>query len=217
MISKSSSQILKIHSRDNVVVALCDLSKGLTIQIGDSKCQLVNNVASKHKFSIDNLNIGDSIFMYGVVVGKAIREIKKGESITTFNISHKTESYEIPKLKEQIKWEAPNFSDFLNRKFLGYHSDNGAVDTENNWLVIPLVFCQNRNIEILKKTMLDKFGYEKSAKDTYHLDELIHKYNSGASEHEHLEVDLIKSSHNNKNKPLFSNVDGIYFLTQAAF
>ena len=28
-----------------------------------------------------------------------------------------------------------------------------------------------------------------------------------------LEVDLIKSSNKNKNKPLFSNVDGIYFLT----
>ena len=52
MISKSSSQILKIHSRDNIVVALCDLSKGLTIQIGDSKCQLVSNVASKHKISM---------------------------------------------------------------------------------------------------------------------------------------------------------------------
>ena len=111
----------------------------------------------------------------GVVVGKAIREIQKGESITTFNISHKTASYELPKLKKQIKWEAPNSSDLLNRTFLGYHRDNGTVGTENNWLVIPLVFCQNRNVEILKKTMLDKFGYEKSPTDTYYLDELIYK------------------------------------------
>ena len=213
MILKTSSRILKIHPKDNIVVALCDLNKGLTIQIDAGEFQLVTNVASKHKLSIENLNIGDSIFMYGVVVGKAVREIQKGESITTFNISHKTASYELPKLKKKIKWEAPNSSDFLNRTFLGYHRDNGAVGTENNWLIIPLVFCQNRNVEILKKTMLDKFGYEKSPKDTYYLDELINKYNSGASENELLEVDLIKSSHNNKNKPLFSNVDGIYFLT----
>ena len=106
MISKTSSLILKIHPKDNIVVALCDLNEGFTIQINDSKFKLVSNVASKHKFSIDNLNIGDSVFMYGVVVGKAIREIQKGESITRFNISHQCESYELPKFKKQIKWEA---------------------------------------------------------------------------------------------------------------
>ena len=113
----------------------------------------------------------------------------------------------------QIKWVAPKPSDVLNRTFLGYHRDNGDVGTENNWLIIPLVFCQNRNVEILKKIMLDKFGYNKSVKDTYNIDELIDKYNSGASENELLELNLIKSSHKNINKPLFSNVDGIYFLT----
>ena len=63
----------------------------------------VESNLQKHKFSIDNLNIGDSVFMYGVVVGKVIREIQKGESITTLNISHQTESYELPKLKKQIR------------------------------------------------------------------------------------------------------------------
>ena len=40
MISKTSSLILKIHPKDNIVVALCDLNEGLTIQIDDSKFQL---------------------------------------------------------------------------------------------------------------------------------------------------------------------------------
>ena len=75
MILKTSSRILKIHPKDNIVVALCDLNKGLTIQIDAGEFQLVTNVASKHKLSIENLNIGDYIFMYGVVVGKAVREI----------------------------------------------------------------------------------------------------------------------------------------------
>ena len=215
MILKTSSRILKIHPKDNIVVALCDLNKGLTIQIDAGEFQLVTNVASKHKLSIENLNIGDYIFMYGVVVGKAVREIQKGESITTFNISHQTESYELPKFKKQIKWEAPKSSDFLKRTFLGYHRDNGAVGTENNWLIIPLVCCQNRNVEILKKTMLDKFGYEKSVKDTYNIDELVHKYNSGASENELLELDLIKSSHINKNKPTNSGLMELLYLIMA--
>ena len=72
MILKTSSRILKIHPKDNIVVALCDLNKGLTIQIDAGEFQLVTNVASKHKLSIENFSIGDSIFMYGVVVGKAV-------------------------------------------------------------------------------------------------------------------------------------------------
>jgi len=213
MISKTSSLILKIHPKDNIVVALCDLNEGLTIQINDSKFKLVSNVASKHKFSIDNLNIGDSVFMYGVVVGKAIREIQKGESITTFNISHQTESYELPKFKKQIKWEAPNSSDFLNRTFLGYHRDNGAVGTENNWLVIPLVFCQNRNIETLQQTILNGLGYENSSKKSFDLTVLINKYKSGASESDLMDADVIIKTKKKQKNPLFPNVDGIYFLS----
>ena len=49
MILKTSSRILKIHPKDNIVVALCDLNKGLTIQIDACEFQLVTNVASKHK------------------------------------------------------------------------------------------------------------------------------------------------------------------------
>jgi len=36
------------------------------------------------------------------------------------------------------------------RTFQGYQRENGQVETENVWLFFPLVFCENRNIEILK-------------------------------------------------------------------
>ena len=134
LISKNNYSSIFILVDDNTFtycyprfIQLLETNKPIeVIQIDAGEFQLVTNVASKHKLSIENLNIGDYIFMYGVVVGKAVREIQKGESITTFNISHQTESYELPKFKKQIKWEAPKSSDFLKRTFLGYHRDNGA-------------------------------------------------------------------------------------------
>ena len=61
------------------MVALTDLKKD---EIINPSLNLKNNVKAKHKFSIENLSIGDSVIMYGVVVGKTKKRILKGEQIT---------------------------------------------------------------------------------------------------------------------------------------
>jgi altronate hydrolase len=138
--AKNLSKILKIHPKDNIVVALRDLTKGDIIKLEDDEFKLFSNVAAKHKFSIENLNIGDSVYMYGVVVGKVKKTISKGEHISTYNIIHETEDYVVSKSNNQDKWVRPNIEKFSNSTFLGYHRGDGTVGTENNWLVIPLVF-----------------------------------------------------------------------------
>ena len=42
---------------------------------------LLNDIKVKHKFSIQNIETGKPIYMYGVVVGKAKKNIKIGEKI----------------------------------------------------------------------------------------------------------------------------------------
>jgi len=175
--AKKFSKILKIHPKDNIVVALRDLMKGDTIKLEDDEFKLFSNVAAKHKFSIENLNIGDSVYMYGVVVGKAKKAIFKGEHISTNNIIHETEDYVVLKSCNQVKWVSPNIEKFSNSTFLGYHRSDGTVGTENNWLVIPLVFCQNRNIETLQNAILGGLGYENSSKKSFDLSSLL-KYPS---------------------------------------
>ena len=203
---------LKIHPSDNVIVALVDLKKGETILINNKPLKLIYNIKAKHKFSIDDLKIGDKVYMYGVIVGIAKKQIFKSEPITTQNIVHETEEYSVPTSSVQSKWIPPNLDSFSNKTFLGYKRENGSVGTENNWLVIPLVFCQNRNIEVLKNTMLEELGYQNLSKQIFDLKELVDKFKSGASEDELLNVEVI-ANYKKKKNPLFPNVDGIYFLT----
>tara|TARA_B110000027_G_scaffold64691_1_gene69321 strand:+ start:609 stop:2276 length:1668 start_codon:yes stop_codon:yes gene_type:complete len=206
------SKILKIHPRDNILVALTNLSKGTNIDISTDSLTLVTDVEAKHKFAIRNFAVGDEIYMYGVIVGKAKKTIAKGEAVTTHNIVHETEAYSVPKTSIQANWISPNLDAFSKSEFLGYQRDNGSVGTENNWLVIPLVFCQNRNIETLKDTILKGLGYENSSKQIFDLTALIDKYKSGASENDLLDVDVISNKNKKQKNPLFPNVDGIYFL-----
>lgn len=203
---------LKIHPSDNVIVALVDLKKGETILINNKPLKLIYNIKAKHKFSIDDLKIGDKVYMYGVIVGIAKKQIFKSEPITTQNIVHETEEYSVPTSSVQSKWIPPNLDSFSNKTFLGYKRENGSVGTENNWLVIPLVFCQNRNIEVLKNTMLEELGYQNLSKQIFDLKELVDKFKAGASKDELLNVEVI-ANYKKKKNPLFPNVDGIYFLT----
>ena len=209
---KSRPKTLKIHTNDNIIVALVDLKKGEKILIDNKPIKLSYNIKAKHKFSVSDLNTRDKIYMYGVVVGIAKKQILEGEPITTQNIIHETEEYFVPKSSNQSKWKPPNLDAFSNKTFLGYKRHNGVVGTENNWLVIPLVFCQNRNIEVLKNTMLEELGYQNESKQIFNLKELVDKFKSGASNDELMNVEVIANNKNKKN-PLFPNVDGIYFLT----
>ncbi|MFL2600763.1 MAG: UxaA family hydrolase [Flavobacteriaceae bacterium] len=210
---RPNKKILKIHPLDNLVVALSDLNKGEIFNIDNKKIKLKTDVKAKHKFAIDNLNLGGQVYLYGVLVGKAIKSISEGEAINTQNICHYTKRYTLP--KKLKKTSTPNLSNnqYSSKTFDGFHREDGKVGTENNWLVIPLVFCQNRNIDELKKALLSGLGYGSSRERVFNLARLISNFKAGATKSELLNEKVLTSEKDSSQKPLFSNVDGIYFLT----
>ena len=143
------SKIIKVNSSDNVAVALVNLKAGEVISFEGEEITVISDVKSKHKIALHKFEAGDSIFMYGVLVGSANGRIEKGDVLTTENVKHQSEK--VFGKTETIGWTAPNVEKWKNKTFLGYHREDGQVGTENVWLFFPLVFCENRNIEILKE------------------------------------------------------------------
>jgi hypothetical protein len=76
-------KVLKVNPKDNVIVALANLSKGDTISFEGEEYILQDNINAKHKFFTKDLNTGDEIIMYGVLVGKAQSFIPRGGLMTT--------------------------------------------------------------------------------------------------------------------------------------
>ena len=142
-------KLLKIHPSDNVAVALVDLKVGELVSFENTEIEIISKVKAKHKIALQNIDKGEKVFMYGVLIGKASKPIKKGEILTTDNIIHK--SQKVTKKTASVKWVAPKVEKWKNKTFLGYHREDGQVGTDNVWLFFPLVFCENRNIEILKE------------------------------------------------------------------
>ncbi|MET3980482.1 altronate hydrolase [Mucilaginibacter sp. UYP25] len=210
MVKEVKRTFLHIHQGDNVLVALTDLHKGTNVEHEGLCFILADNVAAKHKFTITALEAGDEVYMYGVLVGKASGYIPQGGVINTQNLKHAADNFTLGDRK--ISWTQPDVSTFVNQTFNGYHRSDGSVGTANYWLVIPLVFCENRNINVLKDALLDKLGFSKPRGYENEVDQLVNMLQTGKSIEEILQADLQLTPEAGATNKLFPNIDGIKFL-----
>lgn len=204
-------KVTKVHPDDNVLVTLSNLKDGDVVKYNGDEYTIIGTVPAKHKFVTGDMHPGDELFMYGVLVGKAVSFISRGSAITTANVKHAAKSFEVGERK--LSWKKPDISKFINKTFLGFHRPDGKVGTANYWLVIPLVFCENRNIEVLREALVNELGYGRNQNKKAEVSKLIDIYKSGKNIAEILKADVSVESDDAKKQRLFPNVDGIKFLS----
>lgn len=203
-----SKRFLQINPEDNLLVALQDLKKGEIIHHKGDTIELVDDIAAKHKFTTEAIPEGGNAIMYGVLVGHASQAIPKGGLIHTFNLHHASQDFKGK--QKDYQWTAPSIEKFAQKTFKGYHRADGQVGVANYWLVIPLVFCENRNIELLKNAFVKGLGFEQRDPFTQRVVQLKTQFEKG--EALNLQADKAVGPLVFKS-PLFPNVDGIKFLT----
>ena len=203
-----SNKILKIHPVDNVLVALADLKAGEKVVYDGHSLVLANDVPAKHKFVVNELKADDEIVMYGLLVGKATQPIVKGGVIGTHNVKHKAAPYS-GKTKS-YQWSPPDTSKWKNKTFMGYHRPDGQVGTANYWLVIPLVFCENRNVNVMRQAFEEGLGFSKPDPYKSYVSELVRLYKDGKADSiPGVSLEEVKSSGHSQ---IFKNVDGVKML-----
>ncbi|MBA9076366.1 UxaA family hydrolase [Rufibacter quisquiliarum] len=202
-------RILKIHPNDNVLVALTDLKKGETVTYDGADVVLTDDIQAKHKFAQVPLAQGDRIIMYGSLVGKAVYDIPAGGVLTIHNVKHQVSGFQGK--TQSTGWNVPDVSRWKDKTFMGYHRADGQVGTGNYWLVIPLVFCENRNVDIIKQAFLDELGF--GQRDVYksYVQQMVELYQSGNTEA--IETLTLQRTEHATKKRIFDNIDGIKFLT----
>ncbi|MDN3689879.1 UxaA family hydrolase [Cyclobacterium jeungdonense] len=202
-------RVLRIHPKDNVLVALTDLKAGEKVLFEGLEINLFSSVPAKHKFTMETMEEGATIYMYGIIVGKTMRSLKKGEVITTENIVHQTAPF--TGKRKSFSWNPPEVDRWKNRTFDGFHRPDGQVGTANYWLVVPLVFCENRNVDIMKQAFVEELGFAKPNPYKYLVRELKQRYLQGDKDSlQQVGVETLEQAGEEK---LFKNIDGIKFLT----
>ena len=209
MSSVTQHAALRLHPRDNVLIALRDLRSGEEVSVANHCFVLASDVPAKHKFVTTPLAVGEPVLMYGVMVGKATQSIEQGSALTTLNIQHQALPFQ--EKATEYQWTPPDVSRWGGRTFLGYKRADGQVGTRNYWLVVPLVFCENRNIEVLKEAFEEELGFARPKLYRRQVAELVKLYRQGRLD----DIDLSVPQENTRTQTspaLFENVDGIKFL-----
>ena len=204
--SNNKRRVIQMHPKDNVLVALQNLSAGENILFNGENYILLDEVKAKHKFYIADLTKGSEVYMYGVLVGKVENDVSKGSLMTTENLKHAADPYAYRGVK--YNWQAPDVSKFKNRTFNGYKRGDGRYGTANYWLFVPTVFCENRNMDVIREALHNELGYAVSDKYMQYTHQLLKAFQQGDDINSiNLQPDLA-----NKSKRVFKNVDGIKFL-----
>lgn len=196
-------KVLKLDPRDNVLVALTPLAANEPVAYAGTTYIPPADVPAKFKFVEHAMPVGSEVIMYGVIVGKVREPIPAGGVVTTRNLQHDASSYSAKRTPHP--WTPPDVTSWQNRTFLGYQRGDGQVGTRNYWLVLPLVFCENRNVELLREAFEEELGYRKPNAYRRQVHDLIAARNQQRA-------GTISPSMLEGTNPIFPNVDGVRFL-----
>ena len=159
MTTAMPGKILCIHPDDDMLVALVDLQPGETVDWAGQPLQIQTPVQRKHKVARHDCARGDILRLYGTPVGKATQAIGAGCAVTTDNLEHYAPAPVFGADTQAPTWTAPDVARWQQATFQGVVRKDGRVGTANHWLVFPLVFCENRNVEQLRDALVRPLGY----------------------------------------------------------
>ncbi len=134
--------VLRVHPRDDVLVALRDLQSGETVRSPDGTLTTKTSVPRGHKLAATAITAGSAVHKYGWPIGRATREISPGEHVHTHNVATALTVHEDYTYTPPTGAALPAPAD--TRTFLGYPRPNGRVGTRNEIWVLCTVGCVAR-------------------------------------------------------------------------
>jgi altronate hydrolase len=136
------TDVLRVHSRDNVLVALRDLQPGETVRSPHEELVAKSVVPRGHKLATVAIVAGTEVHKYGWPIGRATRDIAPGEHVHTHNLATALTAHEDYVYAPGANPAPRGPPD--TRTFLGYPRSNGRVGTRNEIWVLCTVGCVAR-------------------------------------------------------------------------
>jgi altronate hydrolase len=135
--------VLRVHPRDDVLVALRDLQSGETVRSSIEVVTARSLVPRGHKIAATAVKAGAEVRKYGWPIGRATCDIVVGDHVHTHNLStalmaHEEYTYAPAASTATVQAMADT------RTFLGYPRRDGRVGTRNELWVLCTVGCVAR-------------------------------------------------------------------------
>ena len=136
------TEVLRVHLRDNVLVALRDLQPGETVRSANEQLIAKSFIPRGHKLATTPIGAGSPVTKYGWPIGLATQDIAAGEHVHTHNLATTLSAHEDYTYAPTVSAAPHGPAD--THTFLGYPRRNGRVGTRNEIWVICTVGCVAR-------------------------------------------------------------------------
>ncbi len=151
-----NDKVIKINDNDNVAVALTDLKRGETVNLGGFTVIAGEDIDKGHKIAFKDIPEGGNIIKYGFPIGHATKNIAAGEYIHTHNIKTNLQGL----LEYTYEPGLSSMGTGMDAEFMGYVREDGSVGIRNEIWIINTVGCVNKTAEILAKEANIKYAGE---------------------------------------------------------
>ncbi len=131
--------VLKIHEKDNVAVALTAAAAGEKITVDGAEIVLCEDIPAGHKVALRTICADENVIKYGFPIGHAKENIEAGRHVHCHNLASNLSgllSYEYTPDYTELKTTVPG-------TFMGYKRKNGKVGIRNEVWIVPTVGCVN--------------------------------------------------------------------------
>ncbi len=150
-------RLIRMHASDNVAVVAND--GGLPAGTKVDGLTLADTVPQAHKVALTDLNQGDPVLRYGVVIGHVDRAIQAGNWVNETNLVMPAP----PVLSnlEMPTHENPDVPPLEGHTFKGFRNRDGSVGTRNILAITNTVQCVSgvvaHAVERIRREMLPRF------------------------------------------------------------
>ncbi len=144
-------KLIQIHPKDNVAVALEDLSAGTSVTVGEYTLVLKDNITRGHKTALVPLHTGDPVIKYGVPIGHVTQDVEKGQWLHTHNVKTNLSG----EMEYSYHPAHPVLPAVEPETFRGYRRKDGKAAIRNEIWIIPTVGCVNGVVETLERENQD--------------------------------------------------------------
>ncbi|MEO7996110.1 MAG: altronate dehydratase family protein [Gemmatimonadaceae bacterium] len=162
---------VRVHLDDNVAVALSPLTAGTVVHVGEENSALSvtlgADIPAGHKIALRALNVDESVFKYGVPIGRITTHVDAGGWVHSHNLA--------TRLTDAKGYERRHHADAVSNvvvpsplpTFNGYHRADGRTATRNEIWIVNTVGCVNTAAGRIARAATERF---KDRIDGIHVD-----------------------------------------------
>ena len=149
-------RLFRIYPRDNVAVTFSPLEKGDTVYLeNEPPFPVVGPVESGHKVALHAINKGEAVIKYGVPIGSATCDIRKGEHVHAHNLKTAL-SGRVEYSYQPVAPQTESASRTLSLPLQLYFRKNKKAGIRNELWVLPTVGCVNSVARTIADTFQDR-------------------------------------------------------------